>query len=273
MPEGPEVRREADMIARAIQGHALTDVYFGLPRLKRHRKSLVGATITKVTTRGKALLIFFDTGGVLYSHNQLYGRWYIAAAGSQPGTNRTLRVALTTASKSALLYSASDISLLHAEEVERHPYIMKLGPDVLSEGLSWRDIGHQLLSKPFAGRSLSALYLDQSFVAGLGNYLRSEILFAAGVNPKARPNTLERRKVNELARATLMLSVRSYKSGGVTNDAATVKTLKKLGATKSRYRFAVFGRDGEPCYRCGDIIERETANGRRVYVCPSCQRV
>jgi len=273
MPEGPEVRREADMIARAIQGHALTDVYFGLPRLKRHRKSLVGATVTKVTTRGKALLIFFDTGGVLYSHNQLYGRWYIAVAGSQPGTNRTLRVALTTTSKSALLYSASDISLLHAEEVERHPYIMKLGPDVLSEGLSWRDIGHQLLSKPFAGRSLSALYLDQSFVSGLGNYLRSEILFAAGMNPKARPNTLELRKVNELARATLMLSVRSYKSGGVTNDAATVKTLKKLGATKSRYRFAVFGRDGEPCYRCGDIIERETANGRRIYVCPSCQRV
>lgn len=272
MPEGPEVRREADMIARAIQGHALKDVYFGLPRLKRHRKSLVGATVTQVTTRGKALLIFFDTGAVLYSHNQLYGRWYVTR-GLRPKTNRTLRVELSAADQSALLYSASDIQLLRDEDYEAHPYIAKLGPDVLTKDLSWRTIADRLQLKAFAGRSASALYLDQAFVAGLGNYLRSEILFASRIAPDARPKELETRQVNELARATLMLSIRSYKTGGVTNDPVTVKALRKSGMTKSRYRFAVFARDGEPCYRCGDTIRRETANGRRIYLCPTCQHL
>ncbi|MEK9942827.1 MAG: zinc finger domain-containing protein, partial [Gammaproteobacteria bacterium] len=109
--------------------------------------------------------------------------------------------------------------------------------------------------------------------AGLGNYLRSEILFASRIAPDARPKELETRQVNELARATLMLSIRSYKTGGVTNDPVTVKALRKSGMTKSRYRFAVFARDGEPCYRCGDTIRRETANGRRIYLCPTCQHL
>lgn len=272
MPEGPEVRREADMIGRALIGEKLSEVYLGLPSLKRHRQSLLGQRVHEVTTRGKALLIFFEKGQVLYSHNQLYGRWYLTETGTLPKTKRTLRVNLSTPTKSALLYSASDIRVLTVRQLDQHPYLAKLGPDVLSRGLSWRAIADRLLEKPFIGRSLSALYLDQAFVAGLGNYLRSEILFAARVSPTVRPKDLDPAKINELARATLMLSVRSYKSGGVTNHPDTVRVLRKKGEPKSRYRFAVFGRDKKPCYQCGHTIRRITANGRRLYLCASCQR-
>ena len=271
MPEGPEVRREADQIGEVLINQRLTEVFLGPTRLKRHRKALLNATVQSVTTKGKALLIFFDTGNVLYSHNQLYGRWYIKAAGERPKTNRTLRVALTTASHSALLYSATDIFLLNALELDQFPYLAKLGPDVLSPAIVWRDISRQLLDKRFSGRSVSALFLDQSFVAGLGNYLRSEILFAAQVNPALRPRDLELRQVNELARTTLILSTQSYKTGGITNHPSTVKALRKKGFSKSRYRFAVFGRAGKPCYRCGGKISRISANGRRLYVCEGCQ--
>ena len=154
MPEGPEVRREADQIGEVLVNRRLTEVFFGPTRLKRHRKALLNATVQRVTTKGKALLIFFDTGNVLYSHNQLYGRWYIKAAGEQPKTNRTLRVALTTASHSALLYSATDIFLLNALELDQFPYLAKLGPDVLSPTIVWRDISRQLLDKRFSGRSV-----------------------------------------------------------------------------------------------------------------------
>ena len=75
---------------------------------------------------------------------------------SEPKTNRTLRVALTTASHSALLYSATDIFLLNALELDQFPYLEKLGPDVLSPSIVWRDISRQLLDKRFSGRSISA---------------------------------------------------------------------------------------------------------------------
>jgi endonuclease-8 len=59
--------------------------------------------------------------------------------------------------------------------------------------------------------------LDQSFIAGLGNYLRSEILFAAGLHPDLRPLDLSRKQVGDLARHTLQLSLRSYQTGGIIN--------------------------------------------------------
>ena len=112
MPEGPEVRREADAISRALTGKRITEVYFGPAQLKRFKRELTDQTVVKVTTRGKALLIFFDNGQVLYSHNQLYGRWFVVPEGKVPNTRRSLRVVLTGDSHSALLYSATDIAML-----------------------------------------------------------------------------------------------------------------------------------------------------------------
>jgi len=272
MPEGPEVRREADAIGRVLTDKKLTESFFEPAHLKPFACRLVGQEVVEVTTRGKALLIFFQNGRVLYSHNQLYGRWVVVPKGKAPDTKRTLRVALTTDTHSALLYSATDIALMDEKDLKTHPYLKKLGPDVLSDILSWRQIAARLCDKRFSGRSLSGLYLDQSFLAGLGNYLRSEILFAAGIDPASRPKDLERARVNELARRTLMLSVRAYKSGGVTNHPDTVRALRKAGYPRSKYRFAVFGRDKSDCYRCGEKVRRVTANGRRLYLCPSCQR-
>tara|TARA_B110000438_G_scaffold211169_1_gene203207 strand:+ start:159 stop:977 length:819 start_codon:yes stop_codon:yes gene_type:complete len=272
MPEGPEVRREADAISRVLKGKRITEVYFGPAQLKCFKRTVIDQTVVKVTARGKALLIFFENGQILYSHNQLYGRWFVAPEGKVPNTRRSLRVVLTADSYSARLYSATDIAMLNLDTLSEHPYLRKLGPDVLSDSLSWREVAERLRSRSFCGRRMSGLYLDQSFLAGLGNYLRSEILFSAGVNPIVKPQELDSAKINELARRTLMLSVRAYKSGGVTNHPDTVRALRKAGYPKSKHRFAVFGRDKSDCYRCGEEVRRITANGRRLYLCPSCQR-
>ena len=272
MPEGPEVRREADAIGRVLIGKKIAEIFVQPACLKRFARRLVGQQVVEVTTRGKALLISFQNGRVLYSHNQLYGRWVVVPKGKSPNTNRTLRIALTGDTHSALLYSATDIALRDENDLETHPYLRKLGPDVLSKTLSWRQISERLCDKRFSGRNISGLYLDQSFLAGLGNYLRSEILFAAGVSPASRPKDFEPARLNELARRTLLISLRAYKTGGVTNHPDTVRIMRKAGHPKGQYRFAVFGRDKRDCYRCGDKIRRITANGRRLYLCPSCQR-
>ena len=121
MPEGPEVRREADQIADRIQGQRLTEVVLALPALAPRAAGLRGRRATRVRSRGKAMLVEFDNGLVLYSHNQLYGKWLTVAAGARPPpTNRSLRVALQTSAGSALLYSASDVALLRADELDQH---------------------------------------------------------------------------------------------------------------------------------------------------------
>ncbi len=76
MPEGPEIRRAADEVAKVLVNHDIVEVQFGLARLSRFAKNLTGAAVTAVDTRGKAMLTRFDNGLTLYSHNQLYGRWF-----------------------------------------------------------------------------------------------------------------------------------------------------------------------------------------------------
>ena len=142
--------------------------------------ALSGQRVEWVSSRGKALLTHFDSGLTIYSHNQLYGRWYITRRDKPPRTNRTLRLAIYTETHSALLYSASEIEVHTPETLSSQKYLARLGPDALDDHVVWRDLLTRLQDPKCAGRSLAALYLDQSFVAGIGNYLRSEILFNAG---------------------------------------------------------------------------------------------
>ena len=271
MPEGPEIRREADAIGRVLIGQPLREIYFEPARLRPWSKRLQGCEVEAVETHGKALLTRFSNGLTLYSHNQLYGRWFVRTSSQAPRTNRTLRVALHTALGSAFLYSATDVHMFDENELAKHPFLRKLGPDVLDSRLGWRDIAARLAEPGFAGRALGGLYLDQGFIAGIGNYLRSEILYFAGLRHHHRPRDLARRQLNQLARATLSVSQRAYEAKGVTVEPGLARTLKSRGLRYSEFRFAVFDRAGEPCRTCGEVIERVTVTTRRLYYCPTCQ--
>lgn len=271
MPEGPEIRLAADRIATVLVGRRVEEAFFALPALRRRRRRIVGATVTAVDSRGKAMLTRFDSGLTLYSHNQLYGRWYVTAPGSEPDTSRSLRVALHTSKGSAWLYSASDIELLSARELARHPFLSRIGPDVLDDDLSVADIVARLEDARFVRRALSALYLDQSFLAGIGNYLRSEILFCAGIDPARRPVDLVGRERQRLATQTLCVSRRSYRTRGVTVTRELARDLKVKGSGFRDYRFWVFDREGKRCRRCGTMIVRSSAGSRRLFVCRHCQ--
>jgi endonuclease-8 len=271
MPEGPEIRRAADQIADVLDGNTVEKVRFGIPRLRRHAKVLRGKRVCGIETRGKALLTHFEHGYSIYSHNQLYGVWQVIAGHKLPQTTRSLRLLLQTKEHSAILYSASDISVWPTVELEQHPFLSRIGPDIMSRDLVWRDIVRQLQDKPFVGRELCALYLDQAFLAGNGNYLRSEVLFDAGIHPRRKPRDLSRGELGRLARSTLSISRRSYETGGITLSPRLATSLKNSGLRRERRRFFVFGRTDQPCYRCGTDIQRIDANTRRLYLCPGCQ--
>lgn len=269
MPEGPEIRRAADRLAEAVVGRPLVSAWFAFPALQRFAEDLPGRRVVSIQPHGKALLTRFDHGWTLYSHNQLYGVWRVCAAGERPRTSRSLRVALETAERAILLYSASDIAMWRDEDLVRHPFLAGLGPDVLDPGLDAATVEARLQAPAFARRRLDGLLLDQGFLAGMGNYLRAEVLFDAGIAPGRRPADLDPGERTRLAAALLAVPRRSYRTRGI--EPARGMREDYLTDTPGGFRFEVFDREGQPCRRCGATIARSQAAGRRMYACPGCQ--
>jgi len=272
MPEGPEIRLAADKVAKVLVGEPVTAVEFAFPRLQEFSRRLLGQRVVEIATRGKAILTRFESGLSIYSHNQLYGRWFITRAGRFPETGRQLRLAIHNTRHSALLYSASSIEVLTEKELKTHPFLKRLGPDLMSERPDAEEIQQRLLSKQFRGRQLAGLLLDQGFVAGLGNYLRAEILTHAGLHPTMKPAQCSERQLLELSRQIIRLTRRAYSARGVIDPPSLVRELKKSGLTRrEQYRFNTYARAGLRCHFCDATIEVSNAGGRKMYYCPGCQ--
>lgn len=270
MPEGPEIRRAADRLAAAIVGKPLALAWFAFPALKKFEKPLVGRRIELIAPHGKALLTRFDNGWTLYSHNQLYGVWRVGKPGEREDGNRSLRVALETADAAILLYSASDVSMWRSDEVHAHPFLAKLGPDVLDPALDAKTVEARLRDPRFAGRALGALLLDQAFLAGMGNYLRSEVLFEAQLLPERKPRELDATQRRRLAKHLLAVPRRSYRTRGIAPASGMREDY--LTDTPAGFRFKVFDREGLPCPVCKAKVLRRETGARRLYLCPRCQR-
>lgn len=269
MPEGPEIRRAADKLAAAVVDQPLVSAWFSFPALKKFQRRLIGTRIISIDAHGKALLTRFDNGWTLYSHNQLYGVWRVTKPGERPDTARSLRVALETAHAAILLYSASDVAMWRDADLHAHPFLAKLGPDVLDPELTTATVAKRLQQPAFSGRALSALLLDQHFLAGMGNYLRAEVLFEAALDPTLRPRDLEAVQRKRLAKALLDVPRRSYRTRGI--KAASGMKADYVTQTAKGFRFRVFDREGLPCETCSTPIVRRESGGRRLYLCPRCQ--
>jgi endonuclease-8 len=269
VPEGPEIHGQAGRLGAFLEGQK--------PRLECHYEplqeaieSLQGHRLNTVRARGKAFLFGFESSLTLYAHMQLYGRWQICRPGETPVSRRQLRLRLATPQRDALLYSATDIQMLDSEQLADHPYLSRLGPDLLDTQATEEHFLARLQDRRFQRRQLATLLLDQSFWAGPGNYLRSEILFCAGLAPQMRPCDLDGVQSLRLVRAALGLARRSLHSKGITNHPELVQRQKKEKVPRRHYRHWVFARQGLPCCLCNSPILKQDWAGRRLYLCPGC---
>lgn len=264
--------RVARKVAETLAAEPLDEVWFAFENLQPWSPRLEGQRLVAVETKGKALLLKFEDGTAIYTHNQLYGRWLFSAVDRRPDTGRQLRLALSNGKRSALLYSASEIEVLPAGKLDVHPFIRRAGLDILSSNAELTEVQAWISRPEFARRRLGHLLLDQSFLAGVGNYLRSEILFVAGLDCNRRPMELGPAELAGLAEAACAIMWRSVETGGITNDSERVRKLKQAGWHRRDYRHFVFGREGQACFQCVGAIERHTVSGRRLYACPGCQQ-
>jgi len=271
MPEGPEIRRAADRIKKALVGSEIIESLFYYERIKDKAKILKNKNIKEVTSQGKALLIRFENGWSMYSHNQLYGRWTVNLKSTQIKSNRSLRVLFRTNKHTVRLWSATDIELIKTTEECNHKFLKRIGPDVLNESCSTKLIEERLVSKSYQKKKASTLMLDQSLLAGLGNYLRSEILFDAKIHPDDRPFDLDKTKINQWSKSIKNISLLAYKSGGFTVSKSIAVANKANGEPRSAYKHAVFMRNNFECLDCRNPIERKWYGKRKLDYCPNCQ--
>ncbi len=263
MPEGPEIRRAADSLEAAIKGKPLTEVWFAFPQLKPFESQLVGQSVTHIETRGKALLTHFSHNLTLYSHNQLYGVWRVVEAGERPQTTRVLRVRLQTADKAILLYSASDIEMLTPEQLLTHPFLQRVGPDVLDMRLTASDVKARLLRLNSVTDSFPVCSSTRPFWPGWATTCGVEILWEVGLAPQHKASQLSDEQLEALSHALLDIPRLSYNTRGIVDEN------KHHGAL---FRFKVFHRAGKKCERCGGIIDRIMLSSRPFYWCPHCQK-
>ena len=270
MPEGPEVRRSADQIERAVAGKPLKCV-FEYSTLTEFADSFKDVQLMGVSTFGKAFVLNFSNEQSIYVHLQLYGRWKTGKLSSHKPSRRTLRLRLETETHYAELYSATDIEVLNTKDVSKHKFIKKLGPDLLKKGYTTSHISRRLNKATFARRTLGALLLDQSVFGGLGNYLRSEVLFRAGLMHDRKLGKLSKEERTLLAKMIHETTHRAYRTRGITLDDKWVQIAKKNGWRRSRYRHFTFDREGSKCWICDTKIIKVHVAGRRLYYCSTCQ--
>ncbi|MCD9032902.1 endonuclease VIII [Luteimonas sp. Y-2-2-4F] len=269
MPEGPETHALADRLQAALARRKLVEARFIAPALKPCEAALAGQRVRRVEARGKALLTRFGNGLVLYTHSHLFGFWRIEPAGDERPARAPPRVLLRTRDTCVRLFAAPSVRVVDEGAVEAIPYLAGLGPDVLDPATTADLLAQRLRLPKFARRTLAALLLDQAYAAGMGNYLRSEALFAARLSPHRTAADLDEGEAAALGEALVAVPRRAYRARLKGFDGHPKAYLADVPAS---FRFRVFERDDRPCPRCGGPVRQERLAQRRLYWCPHCQR-
>jgi formamidopyrimidine-DNA glycosylase len=157
--------------------------------------------------------------------------------------------------------------LMRPSELLHWPFWAKLGPEPL--GMPPGALAAHLAAA-FAGRrsAVKSLLLNQEIVAGVGNIYADESLFQAGRAPTAKADDIPPARLEALAASLQAILRQSIKECGSSirdyRDA-----LGKAGAFQNS--FAVYGRKGERCTRCGAPLAHARVAGRATVYCPKCQ--
>lgn len=144
--------------------------------------------------------------------------------------------------------------------------LQRLGPEPFSEAFSVAYLAEALKGRQ---RPIKNALLDQRLVAGVGNIYADEALFLSGIRPKVASLKLGKGRIARLHEAVVSVLKTSIESGGT-----TFSDFRDVHGTNGNYGGVawVYGREGEPCRKCGSAIARVQLAGRSAHYCPTCQK-
>lgn len=273
MPEGPSIKNMGDRLRSALEGQVITGVRsrFKKARLENWPEHIEGQSVTAVRTHGKNLFIDLANGYTIYSHMLMWGSWHIYRPG-EPWTkeDRLARLVLETPGSVAVLFNAPVCELLLPGQLPLHK-TAAMGPDLLSPAFDAGEVWRRLQLPENRERELGEAIMDQFIVAGIGNILKSEILFQAGLHPQRPAGSLTKAEFEDFIRYSLDLIRRSYEQGSFLRAFLPPELLpEEVHGNTLGY---VYRRRTKPCYICGTPIQmvRQGLGKRMTWFCPHCQ--
>jgi formamidopyrimidine-DNA glycosylase len=279
MPELPEVEAVVRTLRPLVQGrrircvhvfHAIATMPQAASRLARHAQ---GRHIRTVARKGKYVLLLLDRG-LLTMHFKLDGQllWFASAKellqrANYRETGVHVDVALELDKGVLGFADRRHFGRVHLwKSGEDCPGLRVLGIDALSRDFTPRQLVQLLAASK---RPLKDFLLDQSHVAGLGNIYSCESLWYARLNPRRRANTLNRQEARRLHKAIVSVLARAlecclHPAPDFRDPAWWFQGLEEI--------LRAYGREGKPCRRCGEPIQRIAQGGRSTYYCGRCQK-
>jgi formamidopyrimidine-DNA glycosylase len=273
VPELPEVETIRAQLDPLLRGRRLERVEIRDPRLTRPfdpesvSRALEGERIRELDRRGKYLIVRFDSGRSLLIHLRMTGNLRVVR-GERPRSGVHDRAVVRLDDGSDVTYR--DVrrfgTWLLVEPEELEPYLAeRLGDEPLEETFRTKALAARL-----AGRRapIKSALLDQRTLAGLGNIYVDEALWRAAIHPLRPAGELDQKELRRLHRG-----VRDALRAGIARQGATLRDYATPDGERGgmQEEFRVYGRDGEPCLRCGAPIEKIRAAGRGTWYCPRCQ--
>ncbi len=270
MPELPEVEVIRRGLAKKLIGQTFREVCRNDQRLRRQSEApalagLVGRTVSRLTRRGKYLLIHLDDGQTFLVHLGMTGRLFLLPAACPLPSHVHLLLECQSGQRliyqdvrrfgQLILYPAG-VTPAELRQVGLEPWSRRLTPEWLAQKSAGRT------------RPIKNFLLDGRFIAGIGNIYASEILFAVGLHPQKPVGQISLMEWAAVLQACRRILARAIRAGGTTiANFADCEGQAGLFALQLQ----VYGRAGEPCPVCGTSIERLVLAGRSTFWCPRCQ--
>ncbi|EEI23484.1 DNA-formamidopyrimidine glycosylase [Lentilactobacillus hilgardii] len=272
MPELPEVETVRRGLTELVAGSQIRTVDVLYPKMinlppEDFTNALKNQIIKKIDRRGKYLFIRINNGLTIVSHLRMEGKYDVEPEGTPLSKHTHIVFHLTDGRQ--LRYNDTRkfgrMNLVDTGHELTVAGLKTIGPEPTE-----RDLTLDYMRKIF-GKSkklVKPFLLDQSNIAGLGNIYADEVLWLSKINPKQPVNTLSVVEL-KLLRKSIIDEIKRAIDGHGTTVHSYSNAYGEAGNFQNHLN--VYGRQGEPCLRCGTPIEKIKLAQRGTHFCPNCQ--
>lgn len=274
MPELPEVETVRRGLMRLVGGATIdhVDVIYEKmvsPAPAEFKKRLAGATIDLIERRGKYLLFRFSNGYTMVSHLRMEGKYDVQPEGA-PLTKHT-HVVFHLTDNRELRYTDTRkfgrMNLVEDGDEMQVAGLKTIGPEPTEITLTF-DYMKRIFNK--SKKVIKPFLLDQSNIAGLGNIYVDEVLWMTRIHPEQPVNTLTDFQIR-LLRDNILKELAKAIDGHGTTVHSFSTAFGEAGQFQNQLN--VYGREGEPCVRCGAELQKTKVAQRGTHFCPRCQKL
>ncbi|MGM8213807.1 DNA-formamidopyrimidine glycosylase [Virgibacillus sp. W0430] len=274
MPELPEVETIRNTLKQLVLGKTIHKVSVYWPNIIKQPDDIIhfqqllnGQTIQTIERKGKFLL-FYLNDYVLISHLRMEGKYSLHTKGET--IKKHTHVILSFTDGQELRYNdVRKFGTMHVIEKGKERFekpLRDLGPDPFEKEFTTE---YFLKKLQRTGRSIKAVLLDQTVVAGLGNIYVDEVLFKSNIHPLKSANTVTAIEADILKHHAETTLKEAVKRGGTTIR-SYVNGDGEMGMFQQE--LYVYGKQYEPCKRCASPIIKLRVAGRGTHICPACQK-